>query len=140
MERFGHDAPDLRFGCELIDCTDIAATVDFRVFRETADCGQEGPRHQRQGRRRAFTRRKLIDELTEYVKQFEAKGLAWFKVEPDGKLCVADRQELQPRSCSTKFSERMKAEPGDLLLFVADTWEVTLQGAARPAEEIRRRI
>ena len=41
MERYGHDAPDLRYGCELVDCTDIAATVDFRVFRETADAGKK---------------------------------------------------------------------------------------------------
>lgn len=85
MERFGHDAPDLRYGCELIDCTDIAATVDFRVFRETAESGKK-VRGIRAPGGAAFYSRKLIDELTEFVKQFEAKGLAWFRVEPDGKL------------------------------------------------------
>ena len=39
MERFGHDAPDLRFGMELIDLTDLAKTAEFRVFRATADSG-----------------------------------------------------------------------------------------------------
>ena len=50
MERFGHDAPDLRFGMELIDCTDLAAEAEFRVFRETADGRRTGARHQCQGR------------------------------------------------------------------------------------------
>ena len=39
MERFGHDAPDLRFGMELVDCTDLAAEAEFRVFRGVADSG-----------------------------------------------------------------------------------------------------
>ena len=55
MERFGHDAPDLRFGWSLIDCTDLAATCEFRVFQRDGRRRQEGPRHQRPGRRRRST-------------------------------------------------------------------------------------
>ena len=85
MERFGHDAPDLRFGLELIDCTDLAAKSDFRVFSGVAASG---------GRVRAINAKKGtehysrrgIDALTEYVAQFGAKGLAWFRVEDDGTL------------------------------------------------------
>jgi aspartyl-tRNA synthetase len=123
MERFGHDAPDLRFGCELIDCTDIAATLDFRVFRETADAGKKVRGINAPGGA-SFYSRKLIDELTEYVKQFEAKGLAWFRVEPDGKLWSPISKNFTKEQLA-KFSERMKARPGDLLLFVADTWAVS---------------
>lgn len=123
MERFGHDAPDLRYGCELIDCTDIAATVDFRVFRETADAGKKVRGINAPGGA-SFYSRKLIDELTEYVKQFEAKGLAWFRVEPDGKLWSPVSKNFTDEQLA-KFKERMKGQPGDLLLFVADTWAVT---------------
>ena len=52
MERFGHDAPDLRFGMELIDLTDLAKEAEFRVFRGDGRRGRTRPRHQRQGRRR----------------------------------------------------------------------------------------
>ncbi len=123
MERFGHDAPDLRYGCELIDCTDIAKTVDFRVFRETADAGKKVRGINAPGGA-TFYSRKLIDELTEYVKQFEAKGLAWFRVEPDGKLWSPVSKNFTDEQLA-KFSERMQAKPGDLLLFVADTWAVS---------------
>ncbi len=123
MERFGHDAPDLRYGCELVDCTDIAATVDFKIFRETADSGKK-VRGIRAPGGAAFYSRKLIDELTEFVKQFEAKGLAWFRVEPDGTLWSPVAKQFTAEQLA-KFKERMQAEPGDLCFFVADTWAVS---------------
>ncbi len=123
MERFGHDAPDLRFGCELIDCTDIAATVDFRVFKETAEAGNK-VRGIRAPGGASFYSRKLIDELTEFVKQFDAKGLAWFRVEPDGKLWSPVSKNFTEEQLG-KIKERMLAKPGDILFFVADTWAVS---------------
>lgn len=134
MERFGHDAPDLRFGCELVDCTDIAATVDFRVFRETADAGKKVRGINAPGAASVYSR-KLIDELTEYVKQFEAKGLAWFRVEPDGKLWSPVSKNFTDEQL-VRFSERMKAKPGDLLFFVADTWAVS----CKALHALRKRV
>ena len=116
MERFGHDAPDLRFGMELIDCTDLAAEAEFRVFKSVADSG---------GRVRAINAknaadkysRRLIDQLTDYIQQdFGAKGLAWFKVDADGNLASPIAKNFDA-ALLAKFSERMEAEPGDLLLF-----------------------
>ncbi|MEQ8838086.1 MAG: aspartate--tRNA ligase, partial [Lacipirellulaceae bacterium] len=85
MERFGHDAPDLRFGMELIDCSDLAPKSDFGVFKSVVEAG---------GRVRAINvkngtsqySRRGIDGLTEFVQGLGAKGLAWFRVEEDGKL------------------------------------------------------
>ena len=69
--------------------------------------------------------RKGIDELTDFVMQdFGAKGLAWFKVEADGTLASPIAKNFTPELLA-KIAERMDAEPGDLLLFVADTFEVT---------------
>jgi aspartyl-tRNA synthetase len=124
MERFGHDAPDLRFGMELVDLTDLAAQTEFRVFRATADSG---------GRLRGINAknaagrysRKDIDELTNYVVQnFGAKGLAWFRVEPDGSLWSPIAKNIEPDVLSG-IAGRMGSEPGDLLFFVADKFEVT---------------
>lgn len=134
MERFGHDAPDLRYGCELVDCTDIAATVDFRVFRETADSGKK-VRGIRAPGGAAFYSRKLIDELTEFVKQFEAKGLAWFRVEPDGKLWSPISKQFTDEQLA-KIGERMEAQPGDILFFVADTWAVS----CKALHNLRKRV
>jgi aspartyl-tRNA synthetase len=86
MERFGHDAPDLRFGMELIDCTDLAGEAEFRVFKSVAEGGGRVRGINAKGAADKYSRRG-IDALTEYVQQdFGAKGLAWFKVDADGKM------------------------------------------------------
>ncbi|HEX5102267.1 MAG TPA: amino acid--tRNA ligase-related protein, partial [Pirellulaceae bacterium] len=123
MERFGHDAPDLRFGCELIDCTDLAAAVDFRVFKNAAETGQKVRGITAPGGAAHYSR-KLIDELTEHAKQFGAQGLAWFRVEPDGKLWSPISKNFTDEQL-VKFKERMGAKLGDICFFVADTWAVT---------------
>ncbi len=124
MERFGHDAPDLRFGMELIDCTDLAAQCGFRVFRGVADSGGKIRGINASGGGKRYSR-KDIDELTEFVKNdFGAKGLAWFRVEDDGSLFSPIAKNFDA-ALLTQFSQRLSAKPGDLLLFVADAWEVT---------------
>ncbi|MFO0869471.1 MAG: aspartate--tRNA ligase [Pirellulales bacterium] len=124
MERFGHDAPDLRFGLEIKDCTDLAAQAEFRVFKGTVEAG---------GRVRGINApqaasrysRKDIDELTEFVKHdFGAKGLAWFRVEPDGKLWSPISKNFTD-DLLARFAERLEARPGDLLFLVADTFPIT---------------
>jgi aspartyl-tRNA synthetase len=120
MKRFGHDAPDLRYGCELIDITDIAATVDFRVFKGAAESGLAVRGITAPGGASHYSR-KLIDELTEMAKQLGAQGLAWFRVEPDGKLWAPISKNFTEEQLA-RIKERMQARPGDLLLFVADSW------------------
>lgn len=129
MRRFGHDAPDLRFGLELVDCTDLAAQCDFRVFRETADSGGKVRGINARGVAAEFSR-KRIDELTEWVKQdFGAKGLAWFRVEEGGQLWSPISKNISD-SLLAQIGERMQAKPGDQLFFVADTWPVTCKALA----------
>ena len=124
MERFGHDAPDLRFGMELIDCTDLAATAEFRVFKSVADSGGKVRGMNAKGAADKYSRRN-IDEMTEYVKSdFGAKGLAWFKVDADGKLASPIAKNFD-EALLEKIKERMGGEPGDFLVFVADKWDVT---------------
>ncbi len=124
MERFGHDAPDLRFGMELVDCTDLAAEAEFRVFKSVADADGRVRGINAKGAADRFSR-KGIDELTNFIQQdFGAKGLAWFKVVEDGKLASPIAKNFDD-ALLAKFGERMGAEPGDLLLFVADAYEVT---------------
>jgi aspartyl-tRNA synthetase len=124
MERFGHDAPDLRFGMELIDLTDLAKESSFRVFREAADAGQRVRGINAKGAADRYSR-KLIDELTAFVvEDFGARGLAWFKVEAEGKLASPIAKNFD-EALLARFAQRMDAKPGDLLLIVADRFEVT---------------
>jgi aspartyl-tRNA synthetase len=124
MRRYGHDAPDLRFDMEIIDCTDLAAQAEFKVFQSVAtsggfvrglNCKQGTGQYSRRG----------LDSLTKFVQEdFGAKGLAWFRVEEDGTLFSPIAKNFSPELLA-QFSERMGAEPKDLLLFVADKYEVT---------------
>jgi aspartyl-tRNA synthetase len=124
MERFGHDAPDLRFGLELVDVTDLAREAEFRVFREAAESGLRVRGLNAKGAAANYSR-KTIDELTEFVKQnFGAKGLVWFKVEEGRTLASPTAKNFAPELLA-KIAERMQASPGDFLVFVADSFEVT---------------
>ena len=123
MDRFGHDAPDLRFGLELVDCTDLAAEAEFRVFSNVAQSGGKVRCINAKNGTKHYSRRG-IDALTKFVGDYGAKGLAWFRVEEDGKLNSTIAKNFTPELLA-KFAQRMEGEPGDLLLFVADRWEVT---------------
>lgn len=127
MRRFGHDAPDLRFGLELVDATDLAKASEFRVFRGTADSGGFVRGLNAKGAAAKYSR-KDIDGLTEFVQQdFGAKGLAWFRVETDGKLWSPIAKNFSEELLGL-FAERFAAEPGDLIFIIADRWDVTCKG------------
>ena len=133
MERFGHDAPDLRFGMELVDITDLAAECEFRVFRDAADGGRTRARHQCQGGGRPYSR-KAIDELTDFViEDFGAKGLAWFKVEGTASWPRRSPRISRP-SCWPRSPSVWTPQPGDLLLLRGRHVRGDLQGPVRPAE------
>lgn len=124
MTRFGHDAPDLRFGMELVDCTDLASQCEFRVFRSVADAGNFVRAINVKNVANDFSR-KRISQLETYVKEdFGAKGLAWMRVEPDASLGGPIAKNFSAELLAS-FRERLGAEPGDVLLFIADTWEVS---------------
>jgi aspartyl-tRNA synthetase len=124
MERFGHDAPDLRFGMELVNITDLAGQREFKVFRNAIERGGRVRGINAKGAAEKYSR-KGIDELTHFVMQdFGAMGLVWFKVEQEGKLASPMAKNFD-ESLQRKIVERMGAGPGDLLLFVADSFEVT---------------
>ncbi len=124
MERFGHDAPDLRFGMELVDVSDLAAECDFRVFRSAVEQKGRVRGINAKGAAAAYSR-KAIDDLTNFViHDFAAKGLAWFKVEEGGTLASPIAKNFSP-ALLAQLAERFDAAPGDLLLLVADSFEVT---------------
>lgn len=129
MQRFGSDAPDLRFDMEIVDVTSVAKKTEFRVFRGTADSGGFVRGIPVKQAATKYSRRQ-IDELTEYVKgDFGAKGLAWFRVEDDGSLWSPISKNFEDEHLA-EIKDLMKAEPGDLLMFLADSWEVTCKGLA----------
>ncbi|MBG9445683.1 aspartate--tRNA ligase [Cytobacillus firmus] len=117
MDRFGSDKPDTRFGMELTDLSEIVKDSSFKVFAgAVASGGQVKAINVKNGAGKYS--RKDIDALTEFAAVYGAKGLAWLKAEEDGlkgpiaKFVTEEEQK--------SFYSALAAEPGDLLLFVAD--------------------
>jgi aspartyl-tRNA synthetase len=128
MDRFGKDNPDLRYGLELVDFTDLAKGCGFKVF-ETA---VEGGGHIRAINAKGcgdFSR-KQIDELTDFVKQFKAKGLAYIAYTSEGEERSPITKFFSPETLE-EIKSRMHAEDGDLLLFVADAPPITYEALGR---------
>ena len=126
MERYGNDKPDTRFGMELTNISDLVADCDFKVFSSVLkNDGQVKGLAAPGGSN--FTRRE-IDSLTDFVATYKAKGLAWIKVTQDGFdssiVKFFTTEQLQA------IAERMGAQAGDLLLFVADQPKVVADALA----------
>lgn len=117
MGRFGSDKPDTRFEMELMALNDVVANCGFSVFAQTVEAGNEVKALCVKGAADRFSR-KDIDKLTDYVKKYKAKGLAWVKVTEDGFngpiAKFFNEQEIE------NMKQATQAETGDLLLFVAD--------------------
>ncbi len=120
MDRFGTDRPDTRFGLELKDITDIAANCNFKVFRTVAENGGIVKAINFKGG--AKLSRKEIDDLTKFVGVYGAKGLAWIKVLPEG--LQSPIVKFFTEGEMNKILEKLEAEVGDILFFVADKKDV----------------
>src|SRR5258708_2977443 len=122
LERFGSDKPDLRYGMELLDISDIAAGCGFGVFKNAVGGGGRVRGLNAAGAAAKYSR-KQIDELTIFVGDFKAKGLAFFRVtetgldSPIAKFFEGTHQQA--------IIARFAAKPGDLIFLVADKPAVT---------------
>ncbi len=128
MTRFGKDNPDLRYGLELVDLTDLAAGSGFRVFESVV--GQGGHVRGLNAKGLGDYSRKQIDELTDYVKTYGAKGLAYLAVAADGNHRSSFSKFLAPDQISA-WIERLDGQVGDLLLIVADQPPVVFESLGR---------
>jgi aspartyl-tRNA synthetase len=127
MLRYGSDKPDLRFGLEIQDVSAFVKDCTFKVFLDTLEKGNLVRGINVKGAADKFSNTDLKPggKLAEFVGRYGAKGLAWFKVE-DTKL-ASSLEKFFPKATQDRLRELMKAEPGDLLLFVADTEGVVCQ-------------
>lgn len=117
MERFGSDKPDLRFGMELCDVTDVVKDCEFVVFKNAIEAGGSvrGINAEGQG---AMPRKK-IDALVDFAKGYGAKGLAYIAIHEDGTMKSSFAKFMKDEEMQA-LVEKMQGKPGDLLLFAAD--------------------
>ena len=117
MDRFGSDKPDLRFGLELSDISDIVKNCGFKVFSDpVANGGSVRMIYVPEG---GAMPRKQVDSLVEYVKTYGAKGLAWTKLADDGSVTSSYSKFLTDEE-NDAILKRVNAAPGGLILIVAD--------------------
>jgi aspartyl-tRNA synthetase len=137
MDRFGSDKPDIRFGFELKNLSDIVANSEFKVFADTVAKGGSVRAINAKNCADKFSRRDL-DNLVDFVKIYKAKGMAWI---------VVTENEL--KSPITKFFtdneikailSRMEAEPGDIIMMVADKNEIVYDALGHLRLELARRL
>lgn len=120
MTRYGTDKPDLRFGLEITDVTEIVRGVDFKVFSTAIASG--GVVRALNAKTCGSFSRKEIDDLTALALKLGAKGLAWINVTTDG--LKSPITKFISEEIMEKMLAALKAEPGDLILFGADQEEV----------------
>ena len=136
IDKYGTDSPDIRYGLEIKDVTDLVGEVEFKVFRETV---------QKEGQVKGIAvpgghkwSRKDLDGLTEFVKQFGAKGLAWMVLEEsEVKSPIAkffQEEELK------QLKKRLEASVGDVLLFVADEAEIVADSLAHLRQHLAEQL
>jgi len=147
MERYGSDKPDLRFGLELADLSDIFSSTEFSVFRSVLGEG---------GRIRGFAApdcasysRSQLAELTEFVRSRGAKGLVTMSLEGEPGEALTDLVQENVRSVVAKFltagqiaeiASRLGAKMGDLLLIVADKTKIVDAVLSSLRSEIAQRL
>ncbi|GAB4448790.1 MAG: aspartate--tRNA ligase [Anaerolineae bacterium] len=141
MARFGRDNPDIRFGLELKEISDIVANSSFKVFSEVLSRGGiiKGINATGLG----DYSRKQLDELADYVKDFGAKGLAWLIVGGSADAPTVERSSFAKFLSEEEVAailSRLEGRPGDLLLFVADSYAVTNESLGRLRMELGDRL
>ena len=137
IARFGTDRPDIRFGMEIRDITDIAGDSEFQIFKQAVKSGGAVKGINVEKGAPTFSR-KIIDELSQMVIEWGVKGLVWIKVNEDGwqsslnKFFNDEKKEA--------INQRFKAAPGDLLLIVADNSQVLNPSLGMLRLETARRL
>jgi aspartyl-tRNA synthetase len=127
LHRFGVDNPDLRFDLELVDITELAQGCGFKVFADAA--AKQGLVKGINAKGCGHFSRKDMDDLTDFVKIYAAKGLAWVKVNEDGWQSPIGKF-FSPEEME-QINQAFDAKPGDLLMFVADNASITNESLGR---------
>ena len=137
MDRFGSDKPDLRFGMELTDVSDVVKDCGFGVFTGALENG--GSVRGINAKGQGGMPRKKIDKLTAFVKDYGAKGLAYIAIQEDGSVKSSFAKFLSEEQMSA-LVKAMDGEPGDLLLFAADKNKVVWDSLGAPRVELAKQL
>ena len=137
MNRFGSDKPDVRFGMELTDISDIVKQSDFKVFTDA--CSNNGSVKGINAKGCANFSRKDIDKLVEFVKDYKAKGIAWLKVGKDKEITGSITKFFTVEQLET-IADAFNGEENDLILIIADKNQTVYDSLGALRIEIAKRL
>ena len=137
MDKYGSDKPDLRFDMPLINMVDAVSGSDFKVFNNIIADGGIVKAINVKGD--ANIPRRELDGLVDFVAIYGAKGLAWMQIQPDGSV-KSPIAKFFDEAHLNKIKETAGAEPGDLLLFVADKPATVAQALGALRIEMAKRM
>ena len=137
MSRYGSDKPDTRFGLELVDLSEQVKDSDFKVFSGAVSGGGKVNAINVKGQATSFSR-KDIDKLTDFVKIYGAKGLAWVKVDQNG--FTGPIAKFFNEEAQGQISNHLEATDGDLLLFVADQTQVVYDSLGALRQKLAKEL
>jgi len=137
MDRFGSDKPDMRFGMELKNVSEVVGDTEFAVFKGALENG--GSVRGINAKGQAAMPRKKIDALVDYAKGFGAKGLAYLAVNEDGTYKCSFSKFMSEEELKT-LADAMDGQPGDLLLFAADRDKVVFDVLGNLRLELARQL
>jgi aspartyl-tRNA synthetase len=137
MDKYGLDAPDLRIPLELIEVTDIFKNSDFKVFSSAVKPGGMIKVLKLEGTADKLSR-KDIDDLTDFVKIYGAKGLAWIKINPDG--WQSPIVKFFSEGEKNGLQERLDLKPGDIIFFGADKISIVNESLGRLRAHVGKKL
>ncbi|MBS5315602.1 MAG: aspartate--tRNA ligase [Clostridiales bacterium] len=137
MDRFGSDKPDMRYGVELTDLSDVVAGSGFAVFENALANG--GSVRAINAKGMGDIGRKQIDSLVKVGQDFGAKGVAWLQVRPDGEEKSSFTKFLNEETIAA-IKERMDVTDNDLILVVADKPSVVYAALGALRQEVAKRL
>ncbi len=145
MEKYGIDRPDLRYGLEITDISDLAARTEITFFKEALEAGKDYSKfHSKRGVVKAINvpagseklSRKITDGYTPFVKQFGAGGVATVKLNPQGNFETGIAKFLEP--VKADLIARLNMKPGDTCLFVADAYGPCTKSLGELRQQVAR--
>jgi aspartyl-tRNA synthetase len=136
MDEYGSDAPDLRFGLKLVQLSDLVRGSGFQVFAQAVEDGGEVKAIRVPGG--GTLSRKELDELTEFVRIYGAKGMAWVKRQSDGWQSPIAKYFTPEQQAA--MEQRLELQPGDLAVFCADSADVVADSLGNLRKELARRL
>lgn len=138
MAKYGKDTPDLRFGLEFVEISDVAAQSELKVFKEMVDKGGQVKGINVKGKAKELSRTEL-ENMKKFAGKFGAKGLAWITIKGEGEYSSPIIKFFKEEQVK-EIIKRFDGKPGDVILFVADKPEIVAEALGEVRKALGKKL